>query len=58
MSPEQISRLADVMTADPDIMAILRGGEKNVERRIQERISESVESQRKTEKVMVGGDSK
>ena len=58
MSPEQISRLVDVMTADPDIMAILRGGEKNVECRIQERISKGVESQRKTEKVMVGGDSK
>ncbi len=58
MSPEQISRVAKIMANDPETMAILRGGEEDVEREIQERISKGVESQRKTEKVMVGDDPK
>ncbi len=58
MSPLQISRLVDVMTADPKIMAILKGGEEDVERGIQKGVSKGVEPQRKREKVMVGGDPK
>ncbi len=58
MLPEQIGRVAKIMANDPEIMAILRGGGKNVERGIQKGVSKGVELQRKREKVMVGGDPK
>ena len=53
MSPNQISRLAKVMVNDPQIMSILRGDEKNVERGIQERVSSSVEPHSERKKEMV-----
>ncbi len=55
MSPLQISRLVDVMTADPKIMAILKGGEEDVERGIQDAVSKGIQSHSETETVMVGG---
>ena len=55
MSPEQISRLADVMTADPDIMAILKGDEEDVDGKVQEGLSESVRPHNEATKKVVGG---
>ncbi|WP_156097111.1 hypothetical protein [Mesoaciditoga lauensis] len=58
MSPRQIQQLAKVMVNDPEIMAILRGGGKNVEHGVQDAVSKGIQSHSETEKVMVGGDPK
>lgn len=54
MSPRQIQQLAKVMVNSPEIMAILKGGEEDVERGIQKGISESVRPRSEGEKEMVG----
>ncbi len=53
MSPNQISRLAKVMVNDPQIMSILRGGEKNVDGKVQKRLSKCFRSHSKREKEVV-----
>ena len=53
MSPNQISRLAKVMVNDPQIMSILRGGEKNVDGKVQKGLSKCFRSHSKREKEVV-----
>ncbi len=55
MSPKQIQQLAELMVNDPEIMAILKGGEEDVEHGVQDAVSKSVQSHSETETVMVGG---
>ena len=53
MSPNQISRVAKIMANDPETMAILRGGEKNVDGKVQKRLSKCFRSHSKREKEVV-----
>ena len=55
MSPQQIEGLMAIIVNDHELTNILKGGEKNVERGIQNAVSKSVQPRSKTEKVMVGG---